>query len=118
MGIGQRRRGESCGAREMAACGCGDKVVGFARECDRFQGQQLLQDTRIERKHLYVDPGRIHLRNAPRIEIAQLREDASHPAAGCRNTIEEFAAGTFQKAGRHVMSRKRPDMVWLIVKHG
>ena len=36
----------------------------------------------------------------------------------CRNTIEEFAAGTFQKAGRHVMSRERPGLVWLIVKHG
>ena len=102
----------------MAACGCRDKDPGFPRERDRFQGRQLLQAGRIEGRHLYVDPGRIHLRHAPRIEIAQLREDASHPAAGCRNTIEEFAAGTFQKAGRHVMSRERPGLVWLIVKHG
>jgi len=45
---------------------------------------QWLQAGRIGGKHPYVDPGRIRLSNAPRIEIAHLREDASHPAAGCR----------------------------------
>jgi hypothetical protein len=100
LGIGQRHSGEFCGARGMAACGCGDKVLGFARECNRFQGS-------LSRKNGGKAPAR---RSRPhpspqcaRIEVARLREHASHPAAGCRNTIEEFAAGAFQKTGRHVM---------------
>ena len=93
FGRRDRQGGKAGEARRMFLHRFGEEIVGFARDRDLLRRFRLLDPGRIQREHLHVDAGGVHVRDALVADILKLLENLRAAGAPIAEPLGEFLAG-------------------------
>jgi hypothetical protein len=98
LGGCDRQGGKGCKAFWILLHDIGEEIVRLAGDRDLLRHLGLLDAGRIQREHLHVDTGGVHLSQAPFADILQLRENLRTAGAGAAESVHETAARPGNKA--------------------
>src|SRR5215472_4608578 len=96
-----RQGGKSCKARRIFLHHIREEIVRLLGDDDLFRHIRMLDPRGIQREHLHIDTGGVHLGNAPVTDIPKLLENHLTAGAPTAALFNETSAWPGNKSGAH-----------------